>query len=61
MPKTYDEKCEELARHFLQDYEPLENATIDSLAAELADEIQCSIEDWLDNRETDGELKPASK
>jgi hypothetical protein len=51
MRKTWDDKCEELADHFLGDFQliPHSVAGYKRLRDELASEIQCSIEDWLDN------------
>lgn len=40
MAKLYDQKCEDLARYFLDDAEPL-------LVEELAARIQECIDDWL--------------
>jgi hypothetical protein len=39
----YDQKCEDLAKIFLQDYPDLQGKV-----TELAQEIQDAIEDWLD-------------
>ena len=47
MRYSYDEKCEELARHFLP-------STIrDSLIKELAQHIQDGVEGWLQDKLTD--------
>jgi hypothetical protein len=43
MTKTWDEKSEELARHFLSPYPKASKGAIE----ELASEIQCSVEDWI--------------
>ena len=48
----YDVKCEELARHFLAD-EPGLTPELEKLAPALAQEIQDSIEFWLDEMNDD--------
>ena len=44
---TYDEKCFELAEHFLQDEPITDAATRADLTKRLAAHIQQSVEDWL--------------
>jgi hypothetical protein len=43
---SYDEKCEEMARYFLDDYAPFTEEQV----KELAGDIQAAIEDFIGER-----------
>lgn len=58
MPKGYDPRCEELGRLFLGD-EP--DLLTDTTAAELAQEIQDVIEDFIREARDAGRIPPQAE